>query len=76
MTVQAMAEAILEITGGGSKIVYHDLPEDDPKVRQPDISLAKSKLDWEPRVDIREGLLQTVEYFRGAIKNHNAAGDR
>ena len=63
MTVQEMARMIIDITGSKSEIVYRELPEDDPKVRQPDISQAKEKLGWEPEVDVREALRKTVEWF-------------
>lgn len=69
MTVKEMAEAIIELTGSSSSITYHPLPEDDPKVRQPDISKAKATLGWEPKVSVREGLEKTVEWF---MKNHRA----
>lgn len=63
-TMLGLAEEILEITGSKSKIVYLPLPEDDPAQRQPDISLARKKLGgWEPQVQLREGLVKTVEYF-------------
>ena len=64
MTVLQMAEEIRRITGSSSKIVFAPLPEDDPKVRQPDISLAKKRLDWEPEVDVREALRLTIDWFR------------
>jgi nucleoside-diphosphate-sugar epimerase len=64
MTVAEMAQEIVRITGSRSRIEYRPLPEDDPKVRQPDISLAKSRLGWEPKVDVREALRLTVEWFR------------
>jgi dTDP-glucose 4,6-dehydratase len=67
MTVEQMARRILAIVGGPSRIVYRDLPEDDPKVRQPDISLAKSRLGWEPKVEIGEALRRTVEWFQSGI---------
>ncbi len=57
------AKYIIELTNSNSKIVFKELPSDDPVKRKPDISLAKSKLDWEPRVDIKDGLLKTIEYF-------------
>ena len=56
------AEAVIEITGSRSEIVYEPLPKDDPQVRQPDISLAKEVLGWEPKVDLREGLRRTIEH--------------
>lgn len=64
MTVLQFAEKILAITGSKSRIEFRPLPEDDPKVRQPDISLARRLLAWEPRVSFDEGIRQTVEYFR------------
>ncbi len=63
-TMLELAEKVLSKVGGGSKIIHLDLPQDDPKQRQPDISLAKSKLDWEPQVGLSEGLDRTIEYFR------------
>lgn len=63
MTVKEMAETIIAITGSRSEIVYRPLPEDDPKVRQPDVSKAKRILGWEPRVDVKDGLIKTVEWF-------------
>jgi len=65
MTVREMAELIIELTGSTSRIVTGPLPEDDPKVRQPDISKAKRILGWEPVVPVREGLRKTVEWFQG-----------
>ncbi|MEZ4651462.1 MAG: UDP-glucuronic acid decarboxylase family protein [Candidatus Eisenbacteria bacterium] len=63
MTVKEMARMIIDITGSKSEIVYRDLPEDDPKVRQPDISQAKDRLGWEPEVDVHDALRKTVEWF-------------
>ncbi len=60
-----LAETIVSICGTNSKVVYKPLPEDDPRQRQPDISLAKEKLDWEPKVALRDGLEETIAYFRG-----------
>lgn len=57
------AKYIIELTNSNSKIVFKELPSDDPVRRKPDISLAKKELDWEPRVDIKDGLLKTIEYF-------------
>jgi UDP-glucuronate decarboxylase len=55
------------MVGSGSKVVYHPLPQDDPRQRCPDISLAKARLDWQPTVELREGLAQTIDYFRKTI---------
>jgi dTDP-glucose 4,6-dehydratase len=63
MSVLEFAKVIIEITGSKSKIVYENLPVDDPKVRRPDISKAKELLGWEPKVELREGLSKTIEYF-------------
>jgi dTDP-glucose 4,6-dehydratase len=62
-----LAKEILEISGSDSKIAFKDLPQDDPKVRQPDITRARVILDWEPHVQRREGLLKTLEYFKQAL---------
>jgi dTDP-glucose 4,6-dehydratase len=64
MSILEFAETVIKITNSNSRIIYKDLPVDDPKVRRPDISRAKELLDWEPEVDLREGLEKTVEYFR------------
>jgi len=67
MTILDFAAAILKLTGSRSKIVFRDLPEDDPKVRQPDIGKAKRILGWEPKVALDEGLRRTIEFFRGIV---------
>ena len=64
MTINGLARAIVRATGSSSKIVYEALPVDNPKVRQPDITLARTRLDWAPRVQFDEGLARTIEYFR------------
>jgi dTDP-glucose 4,6-dehydratase len=61
-TLLELAETIIEVTGSDSEIVFEALPTDDPQVRQPDITLARDLLGWEPRVDLREGLLATIEH--------------
>jgi UDP-glucuronate decarboxylase len=63
-TMLELAEKVLKLVGGKSKLVFLPLPEDDPKQRQPDITLAKSKLDWEPKVGLEDGLKETIAYFR------------
>ena len=72
MTIQQMAVKILKICGGTqSKIIYTPLPEDDPKVRQPNISKAKKRLKWEPHVKLDEGLKTTMEYFKEQLNISN-----
>ena len=66
-TIKELAEKVIQITGSSSKIVYKDLPQDDPKQRQPDISLAKSHLDWEPTIQLEEGIKRSIEYFKTVI---------
>ena len=67
-TIQELAAIIIELTGSSSRIKYMPLPGDDPMQRQPDISLAKEKLDWEPVIPLREGLAKTIEYFKQEIE--------
>jgi UDP-glucuronate decarboxylase len=64
-TVKQLAEMVIELTGAKSKIVYEPLPADDPTRRQPDITLARTMLGWEPTTQLREGLGKTIEWFRG-----------
>lgn len=59
-----LAESTLRLTGSKSKLAFHPLPTDDPKQRQPDASLAKEQLGWEPKVALDAGLKETVAYFR------------
>jgi dTDP-glucose 4,6-dehydratase len=63
-TVKQLAEIVLELTGSASTIAYQPLPVDDPKVRRPDITFARERLGWEPRIPVREGVARTIEYFR------------
>jgi dTDP-glucose 4,6-dehydratase len=63
-TVRQLAERVIELTGSTSEIVSRPLPEDDPKVRKPDITRARERLGWEPRVQLDEGLRRTIEFFR------------
>jgi dTDP-glucose 4,6-dehydratase len=64
MSVEAMAQLIIRMTGSKSRVVYKELPTDDPKVRQPDITRAKAVLGWEPKVPLEQGLTSTIAYFR------------
>ena len=84
-TIRQLAESVIGLTGSSSKIVYRPLPEDDPKQRCPDIGLAQNLLGWAPQVQLRDGLMKTVEYFerllrsdprdeRLAIRSANTAG--
>ncbi len=70
-TILELAEKIIDITGSKSKIVYEPLPLDDPMQRQPDISLAKKNLDWEPSVKLEDGLVKTIHYFDELLKSEN-----
>jgi UDP-glucuronate decarboxylase len=62
-----LAQKILEIAGSKSKLKFLPLPQDDPMQRQPVIDLAKKELDWEPKIQLEEGLSKTIEYFRKVI---------
>jgi len=67
-TMNELADLVIKLTNSSSKIVQKRLPEDDPKQRQPDITLAQTKLDWEPRVMLEEGLILTIRYFKNVLK--------
>jgi dTDP-glucose 4,6-dehydratase len=67
MTIEEIARAILRLTDSSSRLVYGALPEDDPKVRQPDITRARTLLGWEPQVSLEEGLTKTLDYFRDKV---------
>jgi UDP-glucuronate decarboxylase len=66
-TMIELAEQVIRLTKSKSRIVHKPLPPDDPKVRRPDISLARSKLGWEPTVPLEEGLKPTIAYFKGLL---------
>jgi dTDP-glucose 4,6-dehydratase len=68
MTVLEFAQKIIELTGSKSAIIYKPLPQDDPQVRQPDITKAKNVLGWEPKVTLEQGLEQTIDYFRKRLR--------
>jgi dTDP-glucose 4,6-dehydratase len=68
ITMLQLAKEIVELTKSKSKIVFKDLPQDDPKIRQPDITVAKKVLGWSARVPRKEGLQKTMEYFRKELK--------
>ncbi len=67
LTVQQLAETIIELVGSSSKLIYKPLPEDDPLQRQPDLTLAKKVLSWEPTTDLKIGLQKTITYFENII---------
>jgi dTDP-glucose 4,6-dehydratase len=64
MSIEAMARTIIRMTGSRSRVVFRPLPTDDPKVRQPDITRARTLLAWEPKVELEAGLTSTIDYFR------------
>ena len=66
-SIKQLAEKVIEMTGSRSKIIYEALPVDDPTQRKPDISLAKEKLDWQPHIQLEEGLKKTIEYFESVL---------
>jgi nucleoside-diphosphate-sugar epimerase len=68
MTIEEIARAIIRLTGSKSQLVYCPLPEDDPKVRQPDITRARTLLHWEPKVSLEDGLTKTLDYFKGQVE--------
>ncbi|KAF0138907.1 MAG: NAD-dependent epimerase/dehydratase [Stygiobacter sp.] len=68
ITIEDFAKEVIKLTGSKSKLIYQELPVDDPKVRQPDITRAKNILGWEPKVDRAEGLKITLEYFKKEVK--------
>lgn len=66
-TVKQLADLVIELTRTKSTLVFQPLPEDDPRVRQPDIARARARLGWEPKVDLRTGVMRTIEFFRGLV---------
>lgn len=70
ITIEQLAREAIRLTGSNSKIVYMNLPKDDPARRKPDISLAREKLYWAPKVNLEEGLTWTIEYFKLILKSH------
>ncbi len=67
-TIKQLAEEVIDLTGAKSKLVFKPLPSDDPKQRQPNIALAKEKLGWTPKIQLRDGLTKTIAYFDGLMK--------
>jgi dTDP-glucose 4,6-dehydratase len=76
MTIREFAEAIRGRMNAESEIVYRELPEDDPRQRQPDITKARTRLGWEPRIPLEEGLEKTIAYFRGLASLNGTASIR
>jgi len=68
LSILELAKKIIKLTDSKSEIIYRQLPEDDPKQRKPDIRLAKKELDWEPQIQINQGLKKTISYFRRLLK--------
>ena len=73
-TIRELAETVIDLTGSKSKLESRPLPEDDPRQRQPDISLAREKLGWEPKTQLREGLSKSIAYFEDLLRR-SARGD-
>jgi len=69
ITIKQFAEEVIELTGTKSSIIFMELPEDDPKVRQPDITRATEILGWSPKVDRKTGVLRTIDYFKNQLKH-------
>ncbi len=69
-TIRELADAVIELTGSKSEIISKPLPADDPVQRQPDISIAREKLDWEPTIQLQEGLVKTIAYFDARLSAH------
>jgi nucleoside-diphosphate-sugar epimerase len=65
--VLEIARLVLNLTGSKSEIAHHPLPVDDPRVRRPDITRARTLLGWEPKVELEEALMKTIQYFRQAL---------
>lgn len=69
ISILKLAHKVIELTGSKSKIVFKPLPCDDPAQRQPNISLAKKTLKWQPKTNLHEGLMRTIQYFRRCVKS-------
>jgi UDP-glucuronate decarboxylase len=67
-TMLELANLVLELTGSKSELIFMPLPGDDPKQRKPDISLAREKLNWMPQVELKDGLIKTIDYFDKILK--------
>jgi len=67
-TILELANKVVELTGSSSQIIFKPLPQDDPRKRKPDITLAREKLDWFPQVQLEEGLKKTISYFEDCLR--------
>src|SRR5690606_16141713 len=76
MTIRAIAELIVELTGSRSTFEHRPLPSNDPTRRRPDITKARRILGWEPRVSVRDGLLETIDYYRARMPARRGNGQR
>ena len=70
-TILELADKVIKMTGSKSKLVFQDLPVDDPMQRKPDITKAKKLLNWEPKIKLEEGLVKTIAYFEEKLKTSN-----
>jgi UDP-glucuronate decarboxylase len=70
-TIKELAEKVISLTGSRSRLVYLDLPQDDPTQRRPDISLARKELDWKPTINLEEGLIKTIDYFDQLLRSND-----
>ncbi|MBD3272846.1 NAD-dependent epimerase/dehydratase family protein, partial [Candidatus Dependentiae bacterium] len=72
-----LANTVIELTGSKSKIIYaREMPSDDPKKRRPDITLAENKLNWQPKIDLKDGLKKTIKYFKDVLENESSNSSR
>ena len=69
-TILELAQTVIRLTNSKSKLIFKSLPKDDPQQRRPDISLAKEKLDWSPKIELEEGLKKTIEYFDRLLRKN------
>jgi len=69
-TIRQLAEIVIDLVSSRSSIVFRPLPQDDPRQRQPDITLARERLGWSPSVELKEGLRKTIDYFEGVVSRN------